>query len=128
LITPTNPPTRIPTATAVVVDHPALIPKAVITPVRAIVDPTDRPIPPLMMTMVMPIAPTETMTVCARTVRRFLRERYFSGAPIRIAKITITSSRPRTGASRFNQLRAIPDPEVVQPLVVSATMEEEFRV
>ena len=33
--------------------------------------------PPLMMIIVMPIAPIATITVCESTMRRFLSDRYF---------------------------------------------------
>ncbi len=56
-----------------------MIPSAVITPVRAIVDPTARSIPPLMMINVMPIAPMATITVCERTMRRLFGERNRAG-------------------------------------------------
>jgi hypothetical protein len=79
-MTPTSPPIRIPIETATAVDHPALMPRAVITPVKAIADPTDKSIPPLMMIMVMPMAPIDTMTVCAKTVRRFLSEIFLGSA------------------------------------------------
>ena len=46
-----------------------LMPSAVTTPVSAIVEPTDRSMPPLTMIIVMPIAPIATMTVCDRTIR-----------------------------------------------------------
>ena len=53
----------------------ALIASAVTTPASAIAEPTERSIPPLMMIIVMPIAPIATMTVCTSTVRRFLGAR-----------------------------------------------------
>ena len=61
--TPTTPPMRIPVARASEGGMPALMPSAVTTPVRAIVEPTARSIPPLMMISVMPIAPMATITV-----------------------------------------------------------------
>ena len=79
-----------------VVGIPPLIPNAVIIPVNAMTEPTDRSMPPLMMIIVMPMAPIATITVCAKTVRRFFSERYFSGSPMRIAKIRITRIKPRT--------------------------------
>jgi len=60
---PTAPPTMIPAPRATLVDHPALIPRAVITPVSAMAEPTERSIPPLIMIIVMPMAPMPTITV-----------------------------------------------------------------
>jgi hypothetical protein len=53
----------------------------VITPVSAIVAPTDKSIPPLTMIIVMPIAPIAVITVCERTMRRLNADRYRPGRP-----------------------------------------------
>ena len=45
------------------------------TPVRAIVEPTERSMPPPTMMSVMPMAPSATITVCASTTRRLFAER-----------------------------------------------------
>ena len=111
---PTKPPTAIPAARASVVGHPELIPSAAMTPVSAIVDPTERSMPPLIIMIVIPIAPIATMTVCARTVRRFFKERYRSGSPMRIVKMTITRIRPSNGPSRLSHDRARFALEIVQ--------------
>ena len=81
--TPTSPPTRIPLNNATEGGKPALIASAVTTPVKAIVDPTARSIPPLMMIIVMPIAPIATITVCERTMRRLFGERNRPGVSIK---------------------------------------------
>ena len=48
--------------------HPCWIRSAPTTPVSAMVEPTDRSMPPLTMIIVMPSAPTATMTVCVKMI------------------------------------------------------------
>jgi hypothetical protein len=81
---------------------PALTASAVTTPVKAIVDPTARSIPPLMMINVIPIAPIATITVCERTMRRLLGESRRDGVSTSSEKTPITSTKPSTGPSRFS--------------------------
>src|SRR6266446_5047188 len=106
LLRPTTPPTKMPAPIATVVDSPALMPSAAITPVRAIDEPTERSIPPLIIIFVIPIAPIATITVCARTVRRFFGDRYRAGSPMRIAKVAMTNASPSSGPRRFSHVRA----------------------
>jgi hypothetical protein len=55
--------------------HPPPTPNAAITPVSAMIAPTERSIPPLTMITVIPIAPIAVMTVCESTIRRLNAER-----------------------------------------------------
>ncbi len=75
LTIPTMPPATIPADNAAIGIHPSRSASAVTTLVRAMTAPTERSIPPLTMIMVIPMAPMATMTVCARTTRRFAPER-----------------------------------------------------
>ena len=54
--------------------------------------------PPETMIIVIPMAPSATITVCARTMRRLRTDRYWSGASLISAKTPTTSSRPSSGA------------------------------
>src|SRR6266496_2080083 len=119
---PTKLPTRMPAKSAARAEKPALMPSAVITPVRAMVDPTERSIPPLMMIRVIPIAPIATITVCARTVRRFLGARYRSGAWVRIEKMATTNTRPSSGPSRFSHVWRKVEPDTNASCSTSATI------
>src|SRR4030095_9987795 len=103
LTVPTNPPTRIPATSATDGDSPDLIPSAVTTPVSAMVEPTARSIPPLIMIIVIPVAPMATMTVCERTMRRLFGDRKRAGVSINIEKMPITSSNPSNGPRRLSQ-------------------------
>src|SRR6185503_15095023 len=103
-------------------ERPPLIPSAVITPVRAIVDPTARSMPPLMMIRVIPIAPIATITVCERTMRRLFGERNRAGVSIKSEKIPITKRRPRTGPRRFSQFCSRPVLKKARLCFTSATM------
>ena len=75
LPSPMSPPASTAAATASDGGQPAPIASAATTPVSAIVAPTDRSIPPLMMMSVIPIAPSATITVWVRTIRRLKGER-----------------------------------------------------
>jgi hypothetical protein len=72
-------PTRAPSSTAPSTAsdgaRPSRSARAHSTPVSAIVEPTERSMPPATITSVMPIAPMATITVCASTTRRLLAER-----------------------------------------------------
>ena len=106
LMTPTTPPATTPSSTARSGLTPSRIAIAVTTPVSAITDPTDRSMPPLTMIIVMPMAPSATMTVCATTMRKLRTERYWSGESVRRAKMTMTATSPRNGPSLASQVRA----------------------
>jgi len=80
----------------------------VITPVSAITDPTERSIPPLMMIMVMPIAPMATITVWASTMRRLKGDRYREGDSIRMEKIRMTRTRPSIGPTQLSHFELSP--------------------
>jgi hypothetical protein len=73
--TPTAPPVSTDASTATLGEKPSRIASAHSTPVRAIVEPTARSMPPPTMISVIPIAPSATITVCARTTLRLLVER-----------------------------------------------------
>jgi hypothetical protein len=73
------------------------------------------------MIIVIPMAPSATMTVCATTIRKFLTERYWSGESVRMAKTMMTASRPRNGPSRASQTRTGDASTVGTAAVVSAT-------
>ena len=75
LMNPTTAPIATPAATAAIGANPSRNATAVITLASAIDDPTDKSIPPLIITMVIPRAPIATMTVCASTTRRFVVDR-----------------------------------------------------
>src|SRR5713101_1970370 len=129
LLRPTTPPTKMPAPIATVVDSPALMPSAAITPVRAIDEPTERSIPPLIIIIVIPIAPIATITVCARTVRRFFGDRYRAGSPMRIAKVAMTSTSPSSGPRRFSHVRArfeleIAGLEFISAIILSVVVSE----
>src|SRR3954470_18277889 len=70
--------------------------------------------PPDTMIIVMPMAPSATITVWARTMRRLRTDRYWSGASLISAKTPITSTRPISGA------RATSSRPQREPAVVSA--------
>ena len=72
---PTRPPATTAASTPLTGDQPSRIASAVMTPVSAIVEPTERSMPPPTITSVMPIAPIATITVWASTTRRLLAER-----------------------------------------------------
>ena len=97
LTKPTRPPTIIPPSSATLGGQECLSARAVTTLVKAMFDPTERSIPPLMMIRVMPIAPSATIMVCESTMRRFEMERYFPGDPVNSAKIRTTSPSPAKG-------------------------------
>ena len=59
--------------------------------------------PPLMISIVMPIAPMATITVCASTMRKLKGERNRPGASINTTKMRITTARPTNGPRRANQ-------------------------
>ena len=122
LTTPTSAPTRMPATTAKMTGSPALMPSAVTTPVSAIVEPTERSIPPLMMMSVMPIAPMATITVCASTMRKLNGERYRAGDSINSEKTRITSARPRTGPTRLSHFWKKPEEANKRVCFASATM------
>src|SRR5512134_1662951 len=103
--TPMSPPDATPSRTAVSGAVPLLTASAVTTPVSAMADPTDRSMPPLTMIIVIPIAPSATITVCATTMRKLRTERYWDGDSVISAKMTITSTRPRNGPSRASTCR-----------------------
>ena len=75
--------------------HPAPMPSAVMTPVSAIVAPTDKSIPPLTMIIVIPIAPIAVITVCERTMRRLNAERYRPGSSVRRLKTSDDRDQPQ---------------------------------
>ncbi len=75
LSTPMALPTNMPASAASSGGQPSRNVTAVTTLVSAMTEPTDRSMPPLMMMRVMPSAPMATMTVWARTTRRFVAER-----------------------------------------------------
>ena len=91
---------------------------AVTTPVSAITDPTDRSMPPLTMIIVMPMAPSATITVCATTMRKLRTERYWSGVSVSSAKIATTATNPMKGPSVASQARD-PVDEVVSAMWIS---------
>src|SRR5712692_2516382 len=79
------------------------MPRAVTTPASAITDPADRSMPPLMITIVIPIAPNATITVWESTMRRLVTERYWAGQPINRVNTATTRNRPKDGPSHANQ-------------------------
>src|SRR5688572_28837897 len=103
LINPTSPPTSTPAATAVKGLYPSRNVTAVTTPVSAIAEPNNRSMPPLTMMIVMPIAPSATITVWASTMRRLRTDRYCAGASLISAKTAMTRISPNTGARRISQ-------------------------
>ena len=68
---PMRPPASTTAATAAIVPQPLRIIRAPTTLVNAMLDPTERSIPPLTMIIVMPSAPTATITVCVKMVLKF---------------------------------------------------------
>jgi hypothetical protein len=100
LATPMAPPAITPSSTDTIGDTPVRSASAVTTPVSAMAEPTDKSIPPLTMIIVMPMAPSATITVCATTIRKLRTERYWDGESVISAKIAMTSRRPRNGPRR----------------------------
>ena len=68
LMRPMAPPEAITSATTAAVENPCLIRRAPTTLVRAMLEPTDRSMPPLTMMRVMPRAPTATITVWMKMI------------------------------------------------------------
>src|SRR5262249_29214438 len=97
---PITPPAITEANTAIQGAQPAERPTAVITPVSAIAAPTERSMPPPTTIIVMPIAPTATMTDWESTMRRLNDERYRSGAPVSTVNASTTTARPITGPAR----------------------------
>ena len=83
LTRPTSPPVRTARRTARPGAQPSRTARAQRTPVRAIVEPTARSIPPPTITSVIPMAPMATITVWARTTRRLLAGEVPLGGPAR---------------------------------------------
>src|SRR5260370_32093363 len=100
---PTIPPTSTTAASAGKGGHPARRARAQVTPVSAITEPGDRSMPPLTMMMVMPMAPMATITVCASTIRRFVRERKRPGLSLIAAKIAMTRNKAKKGPKVCSQ-------------------------
>src|SRR6266513_2696798 len=105
-VSPTNPPASTAAVAAAGTAQPAPIPSAATTPLNAIVAPTDRSMPPLMMMNVTPIAPRATITVWESTMRRLVGERYRDGASARSANAATTTTRARAGPRRAIAPRA----------------------
>src|SRR6201999_1928320 len=97
----------------------------------AMAEPTDRSMPPLIINIVMPIAPIATMTVCASTMRRLNGARKWSRAAgsISTTKIRITAARPTNGPSRASHRDARLDARRVLDDFASAVMFnfQDFR-
>ncbi len=72
--------------------------------------------PPLTMIIVMPMAPSATITVCATTMRKLRTERYWSGVSVSSAKTAITPTSPRNGPSVESHERD-PSVDVVSAMV-----------
>src|SRR2546426_506641 len=104
LTKPTRPPTTIPPSSATLGGQECLSARAVTTLVKAMFDPTERSIPPLMMIRVMPIAPSATIMVCESTMRRFEMERDFSGDPVNSRKIRASHKDCFTASSQLVDL------------------------
>ena len=106
---PTIAPAMIPAKTATTGSNPAFTVSAVTTLDKAIVEPTERSMPPLMIMIVMPIALTATITVCESTTLILKGERYFSGLPVKMEKANMTSASPRNGPRRVIHVRIMPE-------------------
>ena len=75
------------------------------TPVSAIVAPTDKSMPPLTMIIVIPIAPIAVITVWERTMRRLNAERYRPGSWVSRLKTRTIAISPSAGPMRTIQRR-----------------------
>src|SRR3954470_4482683 len=96
-------PTRRATGIARKIGPPRDISTATVTAAIAAVGPTDRSMPPAMMTSVMPSATQALIEDCCRTLRRLVLVRKFG---LRTAKTTTIATRPNSvPASRSPTLR-----------------------